>query len=234
MFQACLGLHLHFLEKEQRRQWHPTPVLLPRKSHGRRSLVGCSPWGHQSRTRLSDFTFTFHFHALEKEMATHSSVLAWRIPGTGSLVGCHLWGRTESDTTEATQQRRKLKPRERNVSSMAVSSYLLSLSSVFLCLQGTHFWPSSVSNSRLCIINNLLSAQRLKKLCFFLFFSSKSRTDLYYIAWQGGKSFQSILCFLTFFLMTLIIRNDIHSKVYLLVESKIRTLTLCPVHNCGN
>ena len=35
----------------------------------------------KSRTRLSDFTFTFHFHALEKEMATHSSVLAWRIPG---------------------------------------------------------------------------------------------------------------------------------------------------------
>ena len=36
----------------------------------------------RSRTRLSDFTFTFHFHALEKEMATHSSILAWRIPGT--------------------------------------------------------------------------------------------------------------------------------------------------------
>ena len=35
-------------------------------------------------------------------MATHSSVLAWRIPGTGSLEGCHLWGHTESDTTEAT------------------------------------------------------------------------------------------------------------------------------------
>ena len=50
----------------------------------------------------SDFTFTFHFHALEKDMATHSSVLAWRIPGMGSLVGFHLWGRTESDTTEAT------------------------------------------------------------------------------------------------------------------------------------
>ena len=55
----------------------------------------------EGRTRLSDFTFTFHFHALEKEMATHSSVLAWRIPGMGSLAGCHLWGRTESDTTEA-------------------------------------------------------------------------------------------------------------------------------------
>ena len=56
----------------------------------------------KSRTRLSDFTLTFHFHALEKEMATHSIVLVWRIPGTGSLVGCHLWGRTESDTTEVT------------------------------------------------------------------------------------------------------------------------------------
>ena len=56
----------------------------------------------EGRTRLSDFTFTTHFHALEKEMATHSSVLAWRISGIESLVGCHLWGRTESDTTEAT------------------------------------------------------------------------------------------------------------------------------------
>ena len=56
----------------------------------------------KSQTRLSDFTVTFQFHALEKEMATHSSVLAWRIPGTGNLVGCHLWGRTESDTTEVT------------------------------------------------------------------------------------------------------------------------------------
>ena len=55
-----------------------------------------------SWTRLSDVSFTFHFHALEKEMATHSSVLAWRIPGTGEPVGCGLWGRTESDTTEAT------------------------------------------------------------------------------------------------------------------------------------
>ena len=100
----------------------------------------------EGRTRLSDFTFTFHFHALEKEMATHSSVSAWRIPGKAepaglpsmgwhrighslsklacmpwrkkwqptpvflpiesqgqrSLVGCRLWGRTESDTTDAT------------------------------------------------------------------------------------------------------------------------------------
>ena len=61
----------------------------------------------KSRTRLSDFTFTFHFHALEKETATHSSVLAWRILGMGSLVGCRLWGHTESDMTEVTQQQQQ-------------------------------------------------------------------------------------------------------------------------------
>ena len=48
----------------------------------------------RGRTRLSDFTFTFHFHASEKEMATHSSVLAWRIPGMGELpsMGSHRVG----------------------------------------------------------------------------------------------------------------------------------------------
>ena len=69
----------------RRRQWHPTPVLLPGKSHGWRSLVGCSPWGHEE----SDTTKRLHFHfrALEKEMATHSTVLAWRIPGMGEPGG---------------------------------------------------------------------------------------------------------------------------------------------------
>ena len=46
----------------------------------------------KSQTRLSDFTFTFHLHALEKEMATHSSVLAWRIPGTGEPGGLPSMG----------------------------------------------------------------------------------------------------------------------------------------------
>ena len=46
----------------------------------------------KSRTRLSDFTFTFHFHALEKDMATHSSVLAWRIPGMGEPGGLPSMG----------------------------------------------------------------------------------------------------------------------------------------------
>ena len=60
----------------------------------------------KSRTRLSDFTFTFHFHALEKEMATHCSILAWRIPGTeepGRLpsMGSHGVGHDRSDLAAA-------------------------------------------------------------------------------------------------------------------------------------
>ena len=71
-----------------RRQWHPTPVLLPGESHGQRSLVGYSPWGHKE----SDTTEPLHFHALGKEMATHSSVLAWRVPGTGQPGGLPSMG----------------------------------------------------------------------------------------------------------------------------------------------
>ena len=57
----------------------------------------------KSRARLSNFTFTFHFHALEKEMATHSSILAWRIPGTEEPSGLPSMGlHRVSDTTEAT------------------------------------------------------------------------------------------------------------------------------------
>ena len=73
-------------------QWHPTPVLLPGKS-----MDGGAWWAvvhgvAKSPTRLSDFTFTFYFHALEKEMATHSSVLAWRIPGIGKPGGLTSMG----------------------------------------------------------------------------------------------------------------------------------------------
>ena len=83
-----------------RRQRQPTPVLLPGKSHGRRSLAGFS------RARLSGFPFTFHFHALEKEMATHSRVLAWRIPGTGEpsglpSLGSHRVGHDWRDSAAA-------------------------------------------------------------------------------------------------------------------------------------
>ena len=138
-------IHFYFSRLgSQRGQWHPTPVLLPGKSYGQRSLVGCSPWGceesdtterlpfhfslsctgegngnplqysclenptdggawwaavHEvAKTRLSDFTLTFHFHALEKEMATHSSVLAQRIPGTRGAWWAAVYGVTQSRT----------------------------------------------------------------------------------------------------------------------------------------
>ena len=68
----------------QRRQWHPTPVLLPGKSHGWRSLVDCSPWG-----RLH---FHFSLSCIGGEMATYSSALAWRIPGTGEPDGLPSMG----------------------------------------------------------------------------------------------------------------------------------------------
>ena len=68
----------------------PYSVLLPGKSHGWRSLVG---W--------SDFTFTFHFHALKRKWQPTPVFLPGKSQGRGRIVGCRLWGRTESDTTGA-------------------------------------------------------------------------------------------------------------------------------------
>ena len=69
----------------------------------------------EGRTQLSDFTFTFHFHALEKEMATHSSVLAWRIPGTGKPGGLPSVG-SHSQT------------RVKRLSNSSICLFLISLS----------------------------------------------------------------------------------------------------------
>ena len=91
-FVTLFSLFFAWLTLCRRRQWHPTPVLLPGKSHGRRGLVGCSPWVPRSQTRLSDFTFTFHFHALEKEMATHSSILALENPRDGGAWWAAVYG----------------------------------------------------------------------------------------------------------------------------------------------
>ena len=100
-----LALHVHVC---RRRQWHPTPVLLPGESHGQRGLVGCSPWGrwrvgHDWVTSLSLFTF---MHWRRKWQPT-PVFLPGEPQGRGSLVGCHLWGRTESDTTEVTEQQQQ-------------------------------------------------------------------------------------------------------------------------------
>ena len=78
------------LDHYRRRQWHPTPVLLPGKSHGRRSLVGCSPWGRQ----------LFPFMHWRRKWQPTPVFLPGESPERGSLVGCRLWGGTESDMTE--------------------------------------------------------------------------------------------------------------------------------------
>ena len=90
---------LAFEEKE----WQPTPVLLPGKSHGRGSLVGCSPWGREQ----SDTTMRLHFHFSlscigEGNGQPTPVFLPGESQGRGSLVGFRLWDRTELDTTEAT------------------------------------------------------------------------------------------------------------------------------------
>ena len=90
-----------------RRQWHPTPILLPGKSHGRSSLVGCSPWGrrvgHDCATSLLLFTFILW----RRKWQPTPVFLPGESQGRESLLGCCLWGRTESDMTEATQQQQQ-------------------------------------------------------------------------------------------------------------------------------
>ena len=86
-----------------RRQWRPTPVLLPGKSHGQGEpgglhSMGSSKVGHDWATSLSRFTF---MHWRRKWQPT-PVFLPGEPQGWGSLVGCRLWGRTESDTTEVT------------------------------------------------------------------------------------------------------------------------------------
>ena len=92
-------------DMQQRRQWHPTPVLLPGNSHGQRSLVGGSPWGHKE----SDTPEQLHFHFSlftfmhwRRKWQPTPVFLPGESQGQGSLVGCRLWGHTESDMTEAT------------------------------------------------------------------------------------------------------------------------------------
>ena len=86
----------------QRRQWHPTPVLLPGKSHGQRSLVGWGPWGREE----SDMNEQLHFHfSLSCTGEGNGNPLQYSClenPRDGGAWGAAIYGVTESDTTEAT------------------------------------------------------------------------------------------------------------------------------------
>ena len=75
-----------------RRQWHTTPVLLPGKSHGQRSLVGYSPWGPEEMDTTERLHFHFSLSCIGEGNGNHSSVLAWRIPGTAEPGGLPSMG----------------------------------------------------------------------------------------------------------------------------------------------
>ena len=98
------------IANKRRRRWHPTPVLLPGKSHGRRSLVGYSPWGLEE----SDTTERLHFYfslscigegngnPLQCSCLESPRDMGGWVAAEVVLVGCRLWSHTESDTTEVT------------------------------------------------------------------------------------------------------------------------------------
>ena len=92
---------------QQRRQWQSTPVLLPGKSHGRRSLVGCSPWGCKESDTTERLHFDFSLSCIGRKWQPTPVFLPGESQGEGSLVGCRLRGCTELDTTEATQQQQQ-------------------------------------------------------------------------------------------------------------------------------
>ena len=164
-----LGLSSHsslISYKVRRSQWHPTPVLLPGESHGQRSLVAVVHGVAKSQTRLSYFTFTFHFHALEKEVATHSSVLAWRIPGTGEPGGLPSMGshRVRHDWSD-------LAVAAAVAVTKLISEIQLFLISLFLCV---FYFMNFCSYFFLCIffgfILLFLKKNNLLRLILSLFF----------------------------------------------------------------
>ena len=135
----------HIMTKKERKRWgNPSFLFLSslpyfREGNGTSLQYSCleNPMNRgawwaavhgvtKSWTRLSDFTFTFHFHALEKEMATHFSVLAWRIPGTGEpgglpSLGLHRVGYDWSDLAAAAASLLMSEPEVESIDKMCAS-----------------------------------------------------------------------------------------------------------------
>ena len=149
----------------QRRQWHPTSVLFCLENPMDRGAWQAAVHRvTKSWTRLSYFTFTFHFHALEKEMATHSSVLAWRIPGTGKpgglpSMGSHRVGLDWSDLAVAVFH-------WKTISQIAYTFFWWTYISKFLQLQTVLLWTFSSLLMQVFILDLCL---RIKLLCCALY-----------------------------------------------------------------
>ena len=122
-------------------------------------------------------------------MATHSSILAWRIPGTESLVGCRLWGRTESDTTEATQQQQQqqqpsYRPDGRRVGrGSEFNTCCLSWERVSCCLQAEGRVCFSMHPSSIFVSHRVSSASLLYSGAPSLLFSLGS-SCLFIVFWR--------------------------------------------------
>ena len=127
----------------------------------------------KSQTRLSDVTFTFHFHALEKEMATHSSVLAWRIPGTGEPGGLPSMG-SHSQT--------RLRRLSSSSSSRTFSTYLVSIQAFVEtpCFGGTKVIPGFVFFFY------------LDTLCYSFQLAAQYRGETYKIPWRMREGIKKI------------------------------------------
>ena len=135
------------------KQRHPTPVLLPGKSHGQRSLVGCSPWGHWELDTIERLHFHFYLRALEREMATHSSVLAWRIPGMkepGGLLsmGSHRVRHDWSDSAAAAGSGNFNGSVSQNVIPEVLRAVPFSLPAVLWMCAHSMLWTRAVQSGR--------------------------------------------------------------------------------------
>ena len=164
-------------------EWHPTPVLLPGKSHGWRSLVGCSPWGHQESdsTEQLHFNFSLFMHWRRKWQPT-PVFLPGESQGRGSLVGCCLWGRTESDTTDATQQQQQQKYLKLSLTTVII--YIISvfvLNIHYLCKQDiwTYSYPNvTMFQSIQFLLHNSYGLTAYFQLFLFFFKLEKGRAVL--------------------------------------------------------
>ena len=91
----------------RRRQWHPTPALLPGKSHGQRSLVGCSPWGCEESDMTERLHFHFSFSCIGEGNGNPLQCSCLENPRDGGAWWAVMYGVAESDMTEATQQQQQ-------------------------------------------------------------------------------------------------------------------------------
>ena len=169
-----------------RRQWHPTPVLLPGKSCGQRSLVGCSPWsrwGSDTTERLH-----FHFHALEKEMVTHSSVLAWRIPGMrepGGLpsMGLHRVGHDWSDLAATAANLIYTYVEHKQIKIKKIKSITVSIVSQSICHEVSEAGQRLIEfcQENALVIANTLFQQHKKRLYIWTSPDDQHRNQINYI-----------------------------------------------------